>query len=98
MCATTSSHASHDPWGCLRGLLLTLILMIPGALFGQGYFGTVSGEITDPSGAVVPGVKVTLVDQQKGYQFATTSDRVGRYLFTSASARNVFRIRGNARV
>lgn len=83
MCATTSSHASHDPWGCLRGLLLTLILMIPGALFGQGYFGTVSGEITDPSGAVVPGVKVTLVDQQKGYQFATTSDRVGRYLFTS---------------
>ena len=63
--------------------IVTLVLIIPAALFGQGYFGTVSGEITDPSGAVVPGAKITLVDQQKGYQFATTSDRVGRYLFTS---------------
>jgi hypothetical protein len=56
---------------------------MPAMLFGQGYFGSVSGEITDPSGAIVPGAKVTLVDQQKGYQFATTSDNVGRYLFTS---------------
>ena len=50
---------------------------------GQGYFGTVSGEITDPSRAVVPGAQVTLVDQQKGYQFTNKSDKSGRYLFTS---------------
>jgi hypothetical protein len=35
----------------LYGLLLTILLTTPSALFGQGYFGTVSGEITDPSGA-----------------------------------------------
>jgi hypothetical protein len=56
---------------------------MPVMLFGQGYFGTLSGNITDPSGAVVPGAKVTLVDQQKGYHFATTSDNSGRYLFTT---------------
>jgi hypothetical protein len=63
--------------------LFTILFTIPVTLFGQGYFGTVSGEITDSSGAVVPGVKVTLADQQKGYLFVTTSDSVGRYLFTS---------------
>ena len=52
-------------------------------LYSQGYFGTVSGEITDPSQAVVPGAQVTLVDQQKGYQFTATSDKNGRYLFTA---------------
>ena len=60
-----------------------MILLSAVALFGQGYFGTVSGEIADPSGAVVPGAKVALVDQQKGYQYATTSDTRGRYMFAS---------------
>lgn len=83
MCATASSHESNDPWVFLRGLLFTLILITPATLWGQSYFGSVSGEITDPSGAVVPGAQITLVDQQKGYQFAATSDHVGRYLFTS---------------
>ena len=79
----TSSCVCSEPRRFLRGLLLTVLLTMPAVLFGQGYFGTVSGEITDPSGAIIPGVKVRLVDQQKGYQFATTSDSVGRYLFTS---------------
>ncbi len=52
-------------------------------LFGQGYFGTVSGVITDPSQGVVPGTHVTLVDQKKGYQFNASSDKNGRYLFTA---------------
>jgi hypothetical protein len=64
-------------------LLFSILVALPAMLFSQGYFGTVSGEITDPSKAVVPGAKVTLVDQKKGYQFATTSDKSGRYLFTA---------------
>lgn len=64
-------------------LLLTILFTARGALRGQGYFGTVSGEITDPSHAVVPGVSVTLTDQQKGFQFTATSDKSGRYLFTA---------------
>jgi hypothetical protein len=67
----------------LLGLLLTILLITPNVLFGQGYFGTVSGEITDPSGAVVPHASVTLLDQQKGFQFKAISDSSGRYVFTS---------------
>ncbi|HYA62792.1 MAG TPA: carboxypeptidase-like regulatory domain-containing protein, partial [Candidatus Sulfotelmatobacter sp.] len=74
---------SNGPGAILRGLLFAILFTIPLTVFGQGYFGTVSGEITDSSGAVVPGVKVTLADQQKGYRFVSSSDNVGRYLFTS---------------
>lgn len=63
--------------------LIALVLTIPGSLFGQAYFGTVSGELTDTTGAVLPGVKVVLTDQQKGFTFQTTSDSNGRYLFRS---------------
>src|ERR1700704_117342 len=67
----------------LCALLLVIVLMLPAAVFGQGYFGTVSGELTDPTGAVVQGARVVLTDQQKGFTFATTSDNSGRYLFRS---------------
>jgi hypothetical protein len=64
-------------------LLVATVVAFPTLLFGQGYFGTVSGTLTDPSGAVIQGAKVTLVDEQKGYQFTATSDANGRYLFAS---------------
>src|SRR5579864_8260313 len=62
---------------------LAVILALPSVLLGQGYFGTVSGILTDPSGALIVGAKVTLTDEQKGYHFAATSDASGRYLFVS---------------
>ena len=67
----------------LRTLTTAIIVLLPAAMFSQGYFGTVSGILTDPSSAVIQGAKVTLVDEQKGYQFTTTSDSNGRYLFAS---------------
>jgi hypothetical protein len=71
---------------CQRLLFSTLTLifvLMPVLLFGQGYFGTVSGTVTDASGAIVQGAKVTLRDEQRGYQFTSTSDKDGRYLFAS---------------
>jgi outer membrane receptor protein involved in Fe transport len=65
----------------LCALLLVTVLMLPAAVFGQAYFGTVSGELTDATGAVVQGAKVVLTDQQKGFTFYTASDSSGRYLF-----------------
>lgn len=65
---------------------LTLFLaaaFLPVTAHGQAYFGTVSGTLTDGSGAVVQGARVVLTDQQKGYSFETTSDSDGRYLFRS---------------
>ncbi|MGB6689230.1 MAG: TonB-dependent receptor [Terracidiphilus sp.] len=64
-------------------IALALILALPAMAFGQGYFGTVSGVLTDSTGAVIPGAKATLIDQEKGYKFFETSDSTGRYLFRS---------------
>ena len=63
--------------------LVFFAVLVPAALLAQGYFGTVSGMLTDPSGAIIQGAKITLTDDQKGYQFNTTSDSEGRYLFAS---------------
>lgn len=63
--------------------ILTISLATPVLFFGQGYFGTVSGELTDASGAFVQNAQVVLTDQQKGFTFHATSDSSGRYLFRS---------------
>jgi hypothetical protein len=67
----------------LANLIVAIALTFPLALFGQGYFGTISGTLTDSSGAIVQGAHVTLQDEQKGYTFHATSDNAGRYLFAS---------------
>lgn len=72
MSVAASSYKANDPRRILSGLLFAILFGIPTVLFREGYFGTLSGEITDASGAIVPGAKVTLVDQQKGYQFAAS--------------------------
>ena len=64
-------------------VLSVLALLLTPAILGQAYFGTVSGELSDTTGAVVTGAKVVLTDQQKGFKFQTISDNAGRYLFRS---------------
>jgi hypothetical protein len=72
---------------CLRGcswiLLVVALSSAPALLFSQSYFGTVTGVLTDPTGAVITAAKVTLSDQEKGYTFNAVSDSSGRYLFRS---------------
>jgi hypothetical protein len=66
----------------LAVVLVATVVLVP-AVFGQAYFGTVSGELTDATGAVIAGAKAVLTDQQKGFTFEATSDTVGHYLFRS---------------
>lgn len=66
-------------------IVLVFLFVASLTVFGQGYFGTVSGVLTDTTGAVIPGAKLTLVDQEKGYKFKETSDGEGRYLFRSVA-------------
>jgi hypothetical protein len=61
-------------------LLVAFLLATPAIAPAQAYFGTVTGVLTDATGAVIPGSKVTLTDQDKGYAFNATSDGTGRYL------------------
>ena len=65
---TSSSTSKND---CRRVLFATVLfaiaLALPSLLLAQAYFGTVSGSLTDASGAVVQGATVVLTDQQKGF-------------------------------
>src|SRR5579864_7912577 len=65
--------------------LLAIALLVPSLVCAQAYFGTVSGELTDATGALVQGATVVLTDQQKGFTFTSTSDSTGRYLFRSVA-------------
>jgi len=62
-------------------VLAAAFLCLPA--MAQLYTGTVTGAVTDPSGGVIQGAHVQLVDEQKGFSFAAVSDSTGRYLFRS---------------
>jgi hypothetical protein len=66
-----------------RRVILVLIcaFILPVGAWGQLYTGSLTGVVTDPSGAVVPDTRVVLTDIDKGYTTNTTTDSVGRYLF-----------------
>ncbi|HMG03346.1 MAG TPA: carboxypeptidase-like regulatory domain-containing protein, partial [Edaphobacter sp.] len=62
-------------------LLLFFTALLPGAYAFQSSSGTVSGTVTDPTGAVVPGAKVTLTNHVSGYTRTAISDSSGQFRF-----------------
>jgi Carboxypeptidase regulatory-like domain len=63
-------------------LVAGLLLTGPGSQ-AQLYTGSVTGVVTDPSGSTVPGTKITLLDQDRGFSYSATTDAAGRYLLRS---------------
>ncbi len=59
-------------------LALAVLLTAPFA-FSQQVFGSIYGTVTDPSGAAVANVKVTITDIDKGTSFDVTTDSSGNY-------------------
>ena len=56
-------------------LLVIGILISPAALLAQNYSGSIQGTVTDPSGAAVAGVTVTVTSPGTGASYeAKTSD------------------------
>jgi hypothetical protein len=68
------------PRFCCFGILLVFTAI--GAL-GQAGRGSVSGTITDPNGAVVPGAQVTLLNKATGVAQHTVASGAGLYTFIS---------------
>ncbi|MBN2318604.1 MAG: TonB-dependent receptor [Acidobacteria bacterium] len=60
--------------------LLTM-LIIPGTVGAQTASARLSGIVWDPSDNPTPGVILTAVDENTGWQYETVSDENGRYLF-----------------
>jgi hypothetical protein len=70
----------------LTPLFLTLLLL--GSVWGQGLTGTISGIVTDPNGAFVPGAKVTVRNVGTNALNQTTTDENGYYRFPTLSPGN----------
>ena len=76
---------------CKRAVLVLTVLLCmcavtPTLLFSQATTsGTVTGTVADPTGALVPGAEVTLVQQGTNATQTTTTDSAGRYLFPAVN-------------
>src|ERR1700733_9064809 len=64
----------------LQKILLSLLLgVFPLFLYGQADRGTVTGTITDVTGAVIPGVQIVATNPATGAQFKSESNDAGIY-------------------
>ena len=73
-----------------RGIVSALlkswcIVFLSSALFAQstGNSGTISGTVTDPTGALVPGAAVTIHNPVSHYERTATTDKTGHFQFTN---------------
>jgi len=66
---------------------LLALALAPGLLWGQGgaTSGTITGRVTDATGAVVPGASVTLTDSATKSIQSTASNNEGVFLFTNVT-------------
>src|SRR5271157_4650544 len=64
------------------GVACVLALLV-GVMWGQGIFATLTGVVSDPSGAVVKGAKVVLTDAGSGSSRDTETNTDGYYTFAS---------------
>jgi hypothetical protein len=62
-------------------LSAALAALFSAGAWPQTQLAAVSGTITDPSGAVVPGVSVTIVSQGTGLKRSALTDTAGAYRF-----------------
>src|SRR5579863_9237092 len=69
------------------GLILLVVLLVallsPLTVLGQSTFtAQLTGVVTDATGAVIPGAKVTLTDEATSVATTSTTDSRGIYVFT----------------
>ena len=62
---------------------LLLLVLLPGNVFGQSANATVSGTVSDATGALIPGVTVTAANTQTGVVTTVVSNEAGSYNFAS---------------
>jgi outer membrane receptor protein involved in Fe transport len=62
-------------------LIIALCLLAPGArAFGQAQnTGSILGSVNDPSGAVIPGAKVTAIEPSTGFNRSVVTNKAGEF-------------------
>ena len=77
----------------VRGLLLSVLFS--GIIMSAQTGANVSGSVEDQSGAVIPGVKLTLMNHATGQAVAAKSDGEGRFVFQNVLP-GEYMVRGEA--
>ncbi len=80
--------SSWARWSAIWLACLCMVGVSPKPASAQVYSGSLTGIVKDPTGAVVPGAKVTLTDVGKGFSFNSTTDGVGRYVLRNLPPSN----------
>src|SRR5437764_7744608 len=79
--APAPRSAVRHPFGILRILfILGFAAFLFPVMYAQVYSGSLTGVVADPSGAVVPGARAVLTDEQKGFSYSATADSDGRFV------------------
>jgi len=92
MKALLDSRLNHKPLAASRALLATVLavgLLLPLAALRatpKNMLGTVSVTVHDPSGAVVPGAEITLVNTQSHERIVADTGEDGNYQFRGVAA------------
>src|SRR5258708_31144895 len=72
--------SSRNVWVCA---LLFAFLLVPSFVQGQSTYGSVSGAVTDPSGAAISGAQVTLTNTGTSEKHTQTTNDQGTYSFVN---------------
>ena len=64
-----------------RCVIFATMMLLPVMAFGQSLNSSISGTVTDASGAVVPGAELTLTSVQRQMSNKSTSGSDGLYSF-----------------
>jgi hypothetical protein len=73
-------------------LVMSLLLLLSPILVAAQAVSGVTGNVTDPSGAVVPGVQVVLLDTKTSRELTTTTNDDGVYAFNNVQPGGGYRL------
>ena len=62
-------------------ITIALALLVPLPAAGQALYGSITGTVSDPQGAPIPGATVTATNTGTGLQLTAVTDRDGNYTF-----------------
>ena len=72
--------------------LLVIVVLASGALLVAQDSSSLTGVVTDPTGAVIPGAVVTLSNPSTGVSYNQTTDSLGTYRFLNVPAAKGYKI------
>src|SRR5256885_12166059 len=74
----TSGTLTSRMTTCLFSMAL-IVFLFSVALIAQANFGRILGSVKDPTGAVLPGASISIIDTQRGLARTVTTDEAGLY-------------------